>query len=208
MLQIRNVRERIDRGAVRAHREQSPERIGPAEDRLLGEAVNQVDVEAPETELSCLIHQLRDGIRALAPANDGENRGIEVLHTDREPIEAETTQQLDLRSTGHVGRDLDGDLGLCLDIEAALDGTPEPLDLQFVQRGGRSPAPVDLDQTAPAAEALGYQIQLRLQGLEVFIDLEAIALHDHVAAAEIAHRPAEREMHVEREALPCGLQCI
>jgi hypothetical protein len=117
---------------------------------LAGKAVDQVEVDALEAHAAGGGVQLPQRRLGLDPPDTLLNPGIEVLHPEAQPLEADGLEEDELLRAGHPGVDLDGELGLAPDDEVPVQQIHQPIDPPGAQEVRGASAPVDLDR-APRA---------------------------------------------------------
>ncbi len=134
----------------------------------------------------------------LHPVDGALNDGVEALHAEACPVHATESERVDHRRRERARVDLDRDFGGGQDEE----GLPERSD-QIRERlrrhdGRRSAAEMDVVDLEAALDLFRYQIDFAAK--RRFIDGNGlVAVGDRgVAAAIPAHRPAERDVQIER----------
>src|SRR5262249_44754091 len=131
---------------------------------------------------------------------------VEVLDTEREPVEPEAAERRDLAGRGDAGVHLDRDLGVGREGEVLAERGEQALEIGLAEVGRRAPAPVELREPAAARQVPGEETGLADQIVEVAAGDVAMLRDDDVAAAEEAALLAERQVRVERKL--CLLQRV
>ena len=116
----------------------------PTLQRLVGQAVDEVQREVFEPGLPGGVHRLADLVHGMDTADLPELGVVRRLHAERDPVEARLAEgPQGLPVPGGVGVGLQGDLGVLRHMVAlvdALQDLPQPL---LPQEGGRAAAEVD-----------------------------------------------------------------
>src|SRR5688572_18659119 len=91
-----NKRERVDRRAIGPHLEHQLECSPPGLRSLSGQSIDQIEVDPPKAQPSRIFEQRSGLFRRLDAVDRLLHPRIEVLHTDRDTIESELTEEVDL----------------------------------------------------------------------------------------------------------------
>ena len=86
---LRQVRIGVQRDAVRPQRADLRDRAGERGRRLAGQTVDQVDIDRLEAERPGLLHQRAHRLVRLHPVDRLLHLGVEVLHAEAQPVEAQ-----------------------------------------------------------------------------------------------------------------------
>ena len=127
--------------------------------------------------------------------------GIEVLHPEAHAVESKVGQVLEPRSAHGPRVNLDGDLGFRQEAKCLAQRRHESRQLGVVKERGRTAAEVELRDRLAGTQPGHVQIDLALQGVQILRCAPVIACHHLVAGAVVAHRFAERDVHVQRQRL-------
>ncbi len=145
-----------------------------------------------------LVQLARQPLR-LVPADGLLHVRREVLDAQREPVESQPPQQIELLAGGDARVDLDGLLRVRIELEVPRDRLVQPLHLRGLEVGRRAAAPVVLDDAPPRSEPLGQHRDFPVEVVQVPDgDLALLGDDDHAPAVPAA-LPAERQVRVERQ---------
>ncbi len=140
----------------------------------------------------------RGDVEALQAVDGALHPRVEVLHPHRHAIEAERTEQPHLGRIGRAWIDLDAVLAVGSAREARVEHVHQAHELRLAQQRRRAAAEVEL-LDAGARQVAAHQIRLERERLQVGRDAFALLGRDLVAAAVVADRVAERQVHVQRQ---------
>ncbi len=186
----------VEGDAVGPEVDHSLQRAIEADDVLLGQTVDEIQIDRPE---SCAPGFLDDGPRqlfALNPVHGLLNRLVEILHSDAHPVHSQVGEQ------GHGARrraarvDLDGILAIRFELEMGGDDRHQLLQLIRLEERGRPSAPMELRQPAVAVQGFRHEPCFGRQVAEVLACPRMIPCHDLVAGTVEADRVAERQVNV------------
>ena len=189
----------IERDAIGAQLLDLLQRMAEGFGRLLGQAVDQVDVDRLEADLARGLHQREHLLGRLHAMDRLLHRRIEVLHAEAQPVEAEPIQMLQALGRDGARIDLDRELATRGQVEMALDHVEQVGELDVAQESRRATAQVQLRHLVTSAEMLDLQLELAREVAQVFGRLAVVLGDDLVAGAVVAQRLAEGDMHIERE---------
>src|SRR5690348_6169583 len=165
---------------------------------LVGQTVNEVDVDAVEAERSCEGNEIAGDFVGLDAVNGFLDFGVEILDAHAEAIEAEAAKGLDVSAGGDTRIDFDADFGVGRERKMSASKREKVFDLRRRKIGGSAAAPVELDNGTRARHAASNASNFFFQGVKVGRRGFMILLDDDVAGAEEAQAFAEGNVHVER----------
>ncbi|MNQ78217.1 hypothetical protein D3C85_931210 [compost metagenome] len=168
---------------------------------LLGQPVDQVDIDRAELQGARRIDHRAGFLQTLQAIDRALHRRIEVLQADADPVETQFAQQAHGRPVGFTRVDLDAVIaGLVLQqIEMLAQVRHQLAQLVVAEKGRRAAAKVQLLDFLGRVEVAGDQLDFLLQPLQVGQGATTILGDDLVAGAVVANVRAERHMHVERQ---------
>ena len=166
---------------------------------LVGQAVDQIHVEALETEFARGDDQIARHFVGLHAMNRFLHLGLKILDAHAQAVEAEAAQRFQMRAIGDAWVNFDADLRIGRERKTLARVAEKILHLRGSQIGGRSAAPVKLNHGAIFRNALADVLDLALQGIEVGNRDVFIFLNGNIAGAEQAEAFAEGNVHVERK---------
>src|SRR5262249_48656997 len=102
---------------------------------LVGEAVDEIDVERPEAQLATEDDAVARLVVALDPVDGGLDLLVEVLHAERETVEPEAAEGLEVAWSRDAGIDLDADLGRGVERERLREPAERRLQLPGLEVG-------------------------------------------------------------------------
>ena len=207
---LRQVRIAVGRNAIRLGLHDGFQRVSEARRGLLGQPVDQVDRDRAEAVLTRLADQEQRPLLVLQAVHRLLHLGIEILDTQRQPVEAHLRQPRNRVLVDAAGIDLYGVLALLAMVQAEV--TEQPVhhlaELPLVQEGRRAAAEMQLVDPPAGIEQLSLQAHLLDQVLHVGISAVLVPGDDLVAAAVITERMAERHMHVNRQRVSLGIVAV
>src|SRR6266478_7647235 len=162
-LQPRHVCVAEESDAVRGESENLIHGVGESDCRLVGKAVNQIDVDAVEAEIARGEEKVARHLVGLDAVHSLLHIGMEVLNTHAETVEAELAQSFEVLAGGYTRVDFDTNLAVGVEMEMLFSECEEILDLLGCQVGWRAAAPMELDYGAILRDALADALQLRLR---------------------------------------------
>ena len=174
---------------------------GPAEGlgRLKRQAVDQIHIDRFEPDLAGGFDQLEHLLGRLHTMNRLLDRRIEVLHAKTEPVEPQSRQCLQSLIGHRAGIHLDGVFPPGHQREIAAQHGHEVFQLGVREEGGCAAPQVKLGHGMALAEVLDLKLDLAAEIAKV-LGRPLVVLGDHlVAGAVVAHRLAERNVHVNRQ---------
>ncbi len=170
-------------------------------DRLLGQAVDQVDADGVEAELARFADQPQRVGYGLDAVHRFLHGRVEVLDAEAAAIEADAIQ-----IAQGVGRDrarVELDRILAAFVRRKLEMLPhlldQPLDFERRQERGCATAEVQLFHDAVAIVEITLHLDFAMQAVQVRLGLFVVAGDDLGAAAVEAGARAERNVHVQRQ---------
>ena len=144
-------------------------------------------------------HQLAHLLQRLDAVHRLLHLGLNVLHAEGHTVETQAAQVLQALVGDGARVDLDRILALGQKIEALAQRLHHARQLCIAQEGGRAAAEVQLRHRLAVAQRRGDQRQLMRHRIDVRIRPPVVAGDDLVAGAVVAHRLAERHMHIHRQ---------
>jgi hypothetical protein len=114
--------------------------------RLVLESIDRIDVDVAD-EREGGLELLDRTVHGVVAVHRGEEPLVEGLNAIAQAIHAQALQQRDLVPGKGIGRGLDGDFSVPLEIEVVADRVEEPHQLRVVEGGG--PSPADIDRLTP-----------------------------------------------------------
>src|SRR5271156_2504610 len=166
---------------------------------LVGQAVDQIHVEAFETELARGGDQIARHFVGLHAMNRFLHLGLEILDAHAQAVEAEAAQGFQMGAIGDARVNLDADLRVWREGESLARVAEQIFHLCGSQIGGRSAAPVKLNHRTIFGNALADVFDLAFQGVEIWDGDVLVFLNGNIARAEQAEAFAEGNVHVERK---------
>src|SRR5260370_1202466 len=148
LLQPRHVRVAEEGNAIRGEFKNLIHGVGKSVRRLVGKAVNQIDVDAIEAEIARHEEQVAPHFVRLNAVHRLLHVGMEILNAHAETVEAELAQSFEMLARGHAGVDLDANLTVGVEMEMLFGACEQILDLCGCQVGWRAAAPMKLDHRA------------------------------------------------------------
>ena len=164
-----------------------------------GQAVNQVHVDAAISPAPRVIHQPRGLLAGLDAVDRLLHVVIEVLHAERDAVEAERRQRVEMLACRHARVGLERELGAGQRREVPQQSADQLVELRGRVVRGRAAAEMQLRELPALGELAGEQLDLAAQHSEVGNRDVLARRDDRVAAAEEAALLAERQVHVQRE---------
>src|SRR2546425_416358 len=164
-----------------------------------GQAVHQVDAQIGAPRLPRRLERGAGAARVVEAAEPREDRVVERLDTEAQPIHACRAIALELLARHALGVALDGDLGIRADVEASADSVERRRQVLGGQERGRAPTHEDGREAHPRCP--------RERAEEVDLAMERLEVAGHgpllegrgVEAAVAAPLRAERDMDVQPE---------
>src|SRR5882724_9830240 len=174
-------------------------RVCEAVGRLIGQAVDQVDVDAVEAEIASGEEQVARHFERLNAVDGFLHFGVKILNAHAEAVEAELAQGFEMLARGDPRVDFDADFGIRRKMEMFASETEEILDLRGRQVGGRAAAPMELHDGTVFRNTAADALRLALEDAKIGRRNRFVLLDDDVARAKKAEAFAERDVHVERD---------
>ena len=133
------------------------------------QAIDQIEIDRPKARSPGLLGDARDERGWLYAIDGALHGGIEILHPDAHPIEAERAQQSDRFVAGSARIDLDREIAgrIVRKGKFASQCVHEPRQLGVAERGRGSASQMELPHLASAIEVLAPQRDLGMQGLRI-----------------------------------------
>lgn len=207
LLDRRHVRVAVEGKAVRGELLRRVERVGEPLGRLVGKAVDEVDVHTVELVLARPPHGLFHLFERLNAVDGLLYDLIHVLHPDADAVEADVRGGRGPFLRKRAGIGLNTDLGVLRKSEPVTQVGAEIPNLFRRQVGGGPAAPVHLYDGTVGVRAAGHEVDFSFESRQVALDRLGVLGHLHVAATVVAERPAERQVQVEGQWGVRGRRC-
>ena len=168
---------------------------------LLGQAVDQVEVDRAELQGPCGLDQRAGLLQALQAVDRALHGRVEVLHTQADTVEAQFAEQAHGRPVGLARVDLDAVVAgvIVQQVEVLAQGRHQLAQFHMAEEGWGATAEVQLLDHLFRVEVAGDQLDFLLQALQVRRGAGAVLGDDLVAGAVVADVGAERHVHVQRQ---------
>src|SRR5262249_2628431 len=140
--------------AIRFHRQELIDGALERFHRLHRKTVNQIEVDAAETQRPQRAEHLLRELRRLKAIHRLLYVELEVLNAEAHSSETELPQQRELFVGSDARIDLDADVGALGDVEMFARSPMERLDFLEREKSRRSAAPADLRQRPAGTEEL------------------------------------------------------
>jgi len=167
--------------------------------RLQRQAVDQVGVDRLVAQFARGLHQFEHAFVGLHTVYGALHVGVEVLHAEAHPVEAERAKVRQALRRDGARVDLDRHLGPGRNAERTTERADHARQFGVRQEGGRAAAEVKLRYHRRAAECIGIQGDLGVQRVQVLTGALVVLGDDLVAGAVVAQRLAERDVNVHRQ---------
>src|SRR5437588_2872496 len=202
LLQPRHVRVTEKGYAIRGQSKNLIHGVGKSICRLVGKAVNQIDVDTIEAEIARGEEQVARHFVRLNAVHGLLHIGVEVLNAHAETVEAQLAQRFEMLARGHARVDLDANFTVGVKMEMLFRECEQIRDLFGCQVRWCAAAPMELDDGAILRDAAADAFHLPLQHLKIRRCHTLVFLNDHIARAKKAQAFTEGNMHVERNRCP------
>ena len=176
--------------------------MGKSVRRLVGKAVNQIDVDAIEAEFARGEEQVARHFVGLNAMHRFLHIGVEVLNAHAETVEAELAQSFEMLAGGYARVDLDAYFTVGVEMKVLFGECEQILDLIGCQVRWRAAAPMELDHGAILRDAAADALHLPLQHVKIRRGDVLVLLDDDVARAKEAETLTEGNVHVQRNGRP------
>jgi len=164
---------------------------------LVGEAVDEVDVDAIEAEIAGGLDEIAGELERLDAMNCFLNERMKILDAHAEAVETELAESFEMLAAGDAGIDFDADFSVGRESEMFAREAVQIFDLRRSEIGGSAAAPVELDDRAIFGDATADALRFALEDFEVRRCDALVFLDDDVACAEKAKALAKGKVHVE-----------
>src|SRR2546429_346355 len=191
--------------AIRSESKNLIHGVGKSVCRLVGKAVNQIDVDAIKAEIPRGEEQVAGHFVGLNAVHRLLHIGMEVLNAHAETVEAELAQSFEMLAGGHTGVDLDANFTVGVEMEMLFRKCEQVLDLFGRQVRRCAPAPMELDYGAILRDAAADAFHLPLQHVKIGWCDAFVLLDNDVACAKEAEAFTEGNVHVQRNGCPSTL---
>ena len=197
----RQVGVAVDGESIRACLRHRIQRAGEAFRVLLGQAVDEIDVDRPEAVLAAGLDDRHRLLDALDAVDRLLHDRIEILHAEAGTVEADCGQLGDVGRRDEARIEFDRQVAIAGvgKMEVAAQRFHHLAQLRGREEVGRAAAEVQLDDLAIAVEQLGHHRDLAVQADQVGLATAEVAGDDAVAAAVEARAHAKRHVHVQRQ---------
>jgi len=194
--QVGQMRVVVNRQAIGRKLDDFIERVVEADDILLGQAVDQIDRQSLEAELTRGVHHHAGFVEALNAIHGLLHARIEILHTDTHAVETQLREQANGLAVDFARIDFDGIFAIGQHLEMLPGHFHQAAHLVVGQEGGGATAPMQLDHFTRAVERLGLQGHFLAEILQVLGRTAMILGNNLVTGAVIADGIAERDVKV------------
>src|SRR5467141_4570472 len=202
LLQPRHVRIAEEGNAIRGESKNLIHGVGKCVCRLVGKAVNQIDVDAIEAEFAGGEEQVARHFVGLNAMHRLLHIGMEVLNAHAQTVEAELAQGFEMLAGGYARVDLYAYFTVGVEMKVLFGECEQILDLFGSQVRWRAAAPMELHHGAILRDAAADALHLPLQHVKIRRRDVLVPLDDDVARAKEAETFTEGSMHVERNGRP------
>ena len=137
--------------------------VGEAVRRLVGQAVDQIDIDAVEAELAGGEEQIAGHFERLNAMDGFLHIGVKILDAHAKAIEAELAESFEMFEGGDARVDLDANFGIRREMEIFTREAEEVFDLGGRQIGWCATAPVKLDDRAIFGNTAADAFRLALE---------------------------------------------
>ncbi len=168
---------------------------------LLGQAVDQVDVDRAELQGPRRLDHRAGFLQALQAIDRPLHIRVEVLQADTDPVEAQFAEQAHGRPVGLPRVDLDAVVAgiVVQQVEVPTQAAHQLAQFVMTEEGRRPAAEVQLLDFLVRVQVAGHQLDFLLQALQVGLGPATVLGDDLVAGAVVADVRAERHMHIQRQ---------
>ncbi len=170
--------------------------------RLVGKAVNQIDVDAIEAEIAGGEEQVARHLVGLNAVHGFLHFGMEVLNAHAETVEAELAEGFEMLAGGYAGIDLDAYFTFGVEMEMLFGECEQVFDLCRCEVGWSAAAPMELDHGTIFGDAAADALHLPFQHVKIRRCDAFVLLDDDVASAKEAETFTEGNVHVQRNGGP------
>ncbi|MNZ69177.1 hypothetical protein D3C78_874690 [compost metagenome] len=176
---------------------------------LLGQAVDQVDVDRAELQGARGIDHRSGFLQALQAIDRPLYRRVEILQADTDAIEAQFPQQAHGRPVRFPGVDFDAVVARIViqQVEVLAQLRHQLAQFVMAEKGRGAATEVQLFDFLVRVQVAGDQLDFLFQALQVGLGAAAILGDDFVAGAVVADVRAKRHVHIQRERAP-GLAAV
>src|SRR5579859_6120853 len=172
--------------------------VGEGFGGLVGEAVDEIDVDAIEAEDASGLDQAGGEFEGLDAVDGFLDERMKILDAHTEAVETELAKNFEMFAAGDAGIDFDADFSVGSESEMFASEAEEVFDLRGRQVSGSAAAPMELSDGTLAGDVAADASHFALQDFEVRRCDALIFLDDDVAGAEEAQALAKGDVHVER----------
>src|SRR4029079_4286522 len=195
------MRVAVNRQAIRSAREHRVERARESGDRLLRQAVDQIDIDRTEAVGSARVDGAPRFFYALHAVHRALHFRIEVLHAQARAVEpdARVLSYVACLDLARIKLDREIALGAAAESEVVAYGLQQHAEVGRPHEVRRAAAEVYLHDFAIVIEQRAVHRDFALQALEVGTRTTDVARDDAIAAAVEAGTEAEWHVHVQRQ---------
>ncbi len=198
LLERRNVRVTEHGEAVGAKLEAAANRVEAGGDGLVRQSIDQIEVDAGDAGAPQALGRGGGLLETLHPVDGALHGGIEALHAEARPVHAAKGERVDHRIGQGTRVDLDGDLGRGKHEEGVPDRSDQIREGLGRHDRRRSAAEVDVVDLDAAVDLSRYLVDFAAERGGIGRNGLVAAGDRSVTAAIPAHRPAERDVQIER----------
>jgi len=170
-------------------------------ERLARQPVDQIEVDRAEARFARLARHPLHQLEGLDAVHRALHLGLEVLHAERDAVEAELAQELHRSWRRMAWIHFDRALAVGGARQAGIERPHERGELLARKEVGRAAAPVQLADLGAPTEKRREQLEFALEVGDILARAAVVARHDLVAAAVVANALAEGQMHIDRQRL-------
>ena len=197
LLEPRDVSVAEERDTVRTEPDNLIHGVGEAVRRLVRQAVNQIHVDALETETARAEEQVARHFVGLQAMHRFLHVGVKILDAHAEAVEAELAEGFKMCARCDAWIDFDADFTIRCEVKAFACKCKKILDLLRGKIRRCAAAPMELHYRALFGNAAADAFGLALQHVEIRRGDVFVLLDHHIAGAKQAEALAERDMHVQ-----------
>ena len=159
--------------------------------------------------LQCALDERSYLVRCLDSIDRLLNLTIEILNTEAQTIESKGGQVPYTIGIDGARVNFNGEFAFVarIKIKRVCEMTHQVAELLAIQVGWCSATEMQLLDFAAAIKQLCLHLDFPVKHLEIAVHPSLVMRHDLVAAAVIAERMAERDVHVERQRYAAAITC-
>ena len=169
---------------------------------LLGQAVDEVDVDGLEVERAGVFHQADKHLFRLDAVDGNLDLGIKILYAQADAVEPHAPDVGEPGVVHRAGVDLDGAFGLGLQADLGVERVQQFSQLFVAEEGGGATAQVKLRDPDIPMQVRRIKADFLFQGLQIGHGSGMVSGTDAVARAIMADGLAEGDVDVDGDGLP------